>query len=366
MNRKLMVAGLAARPVRTMVSIMAVALEVILILTIVGVANGITNETGRRTEGVGADIMFQAPNSSLLLALSNSSLPITLGSKIREIDGIKAVAPVQIQVNSSAGLEIIYGIEPASFDQITGGFTWHAGRMFSGSNEVVIDDLYSRAKGIRLGDPLQLLNHKFTVVGIVEHGKGARLFIPLTTAQAMSGTANRASLFYIKLNNSDKVDEVTDRLETVFPGYKLLPMRQYMTLMMSNYSTAVDAFIQIVVLIAICIGVLVIFLSMYTAVTERTREIGIFRSMGASRLFIVRMILRETTAVCAAGVLIGIAGSFLISRGVSSVFPTLLVMITASWVAKASLFAVLSGLIGSLYPALKAAAQDPVEAIAYE
>src|SRR5262245_24466109 len=136
MNRKLMVAGLAARPVRTTVSIMAVALEVILILTIVGVANGITDETGRRPQGVGADIMFQAPNSSLLLALSNSSLPITLGSKIREVDGVKAVAPVKIQVNSSAGLEIIYGIEPMTFDQISGGFIWHAGRMFSDADEV--------------------------------------------------------------------------------------------------------------------------------------------------------------------------------------------------------------------------------------
>src|SRR5262245_40461402 len=165
MNRKLMVAGLAARPVRTTVSIMAVALEVILILTIVGVANGITNETGQRTQGVGADIMFQAPNSSLLLALSNSSLPITLGRKIREIEGVKAVAPVQVQVNSSAGLEIIYGIEPLTFDQITGGFVWHSGRMFSEANEVVIDDLYSRAKGIRIGDDLQLLNHRFKVVG---------------------------------------------------------------------------------------------------------------------------------------------------------------------------------------------------------
>ena len=103
MKSKIVRAGLSARPVRTSVSILAVALEVTLILTIVGLTNGITTEMGKRTEGVGADIMFQSPNSSLLLALSNSTLPIAFGDKLREIEGVKAVAPIQLQVNSSAG-----------------------------------------------------------------------------------------------------------------------------------------------------------------------------------------------------------------------------------------------------------------------
>src|SRR3989442_6311434 len=190
MNRRLIIAGLAARPVRTTVSIMAVALEVILILTIVGLANGITYETGRRTVGVGADIMFQAPNSSLLLALNNSSLPVALANKIGEVEGIKGVAPVQIQVNSSSGLEVIYGIEPKTFDQITGGFIWHRGGMFSAADEIVVDDLYARSQGLSIGDPLEILNHRFKVSVFVENGKGARLNISLKTAQAKTGPAN--------------------------------------------------------------------------------------------------------------------------------------------------------------------------------
>src|SRR5262245_58781878 len=144
MNSKIIRAGLVARPVRTSVSILAVALEVTLILTIVGLTNGITEEMGKRTEGVGADIMFQAPNSSLLLALSNSTIPIAFGDKIREIEGVKAVAPVQLQVNSSAGLEVIYGIDPSAFDEITGGFTWHKGGSFTAPYDVILDDIFAR------------------------------------------------------------------------------------------------------------------------------------------------------------------------------------------------------------------------------
>src|SRR5215470_16221599 len=157
MNKQMIIAGLAARPVRTTVSVLAVALEVMLILIIVGLTTGIANETGKRTEGVGADIMFQPPNSSLLLALSNSTLPIAVGDKIREIEGIKAVTPIQLQVNQSAGLEVIYGIAPETFDQITGGFTWKQGGSFTGPNDVIVDDIFARSKQIRLGDEREIL-----------------------------------------------------------------------------------------------------------------------------------------------------------------------------------------------------------------
>ena len=80
MNRKMIIAGLKARPVRTTVSVLAVALEVVLILVVVGLTNGISNETGKRTEGVGADIWLQPPNSSLLLAINSSTMPISLFS----------------------------------------------------------------------------------------------------------------------------------------------------------------------------------------------------------------------------------------------------------------------------------------------
>ena len=118
--------------------------------------------------------------------------------------------------------------------------------------------------------------------------------------------------------------------------------------------------------VAVCVGVLVIFLSMYTTITERTREIGILRSMGASKQFIVALIFQETAVVCVLGIFIGIFASLIIAHGVTSIFPTLLVLITGDWIAKSSVLALFSGVIGSLYPSLKAAAQDPVDALAYE
>jgi putative ABC transport system permease protein len=80
----------------------------------------------------------------------------------------------------------------------------------------------------------------------------------------------------------------------------------------------------------------------------------------------VTLIFQESVLICIVGVVIGVGSSLLIAKLVKVVFPTLVVMITGDWVLKACIFAVISGIIGSLYPSVKAAAQDPVEALAYE
>ncbi len=366
MKRQIIFASLAARPVRTTVSVLAVALEVILILVVVGLTTGISNETAKRVEGVGADIMFQAPNSSMFLALNNSTMPTVLGDKIKEVEGVSAVAPVQTLVNSQGGLDLIYGVDPEQFNKVSGGFIWHKGGIFSGPNEIVVDDWFAQAKNVGIGDEVALLNQKFKISGIFEHGVGARIFMSLKTAQDLTGAVNRASLFFVKVDDPKAVNTVIERMGTVFPTYPARPLREFASMVTSSSMPALDAFIKTVVFVAVCIGVLVIFLSMYTTITERTREIGILRSLGASKRLIVTLIFQESFLVCLMGVVIGIGASFIISGLIKVIFPTLVVMIGVDWIIKAAVFAVLSGIVGSLYPSIKASAQDPVEALAYE
>src|SRR5262249_5972509 len=155
-------------------------------LMVVGLTTGISEETAKRTEGVGADILFQPPNSSLFFAINSATMPVAIEEKLREVQGVKAGAPVQTLVNSSAGLDSVYGTDPGKFNGVSGGFIWHKGGLFSEPDDVVVDDIYARAKKVDVGDPVELLNHKFRVAGIVEHGKGARLFVSQKTAQDLT------------------------------------------------------------------------------------------------------------------------------------------------------------------------------------
>jgi putative ABC transport system permease protein len=366
MNRQIILAGLRARPVRTTVSILAVALEVILILVVVGLTTGIANETARRTAGVGAEVLVQPANSSLFLALNSNTMPITIGDELSKLPTVQAVAPVQVLVNSHEGVEVIFGIDRESFYAVSNGFTFHQGDMFKDETEIVVDDLWAKSRNVSAGDTVELLSQKYKIAGVVEHGKGARVFMSMEAVKELTGQANKASMFYVKLKDPGQTKDAVAQINELLPGYTVRDVKELESLMMSSNIPGLSAFINAVVFIALCIGVLVIFLSMYTTITERTREIGILRSMGASKAFIVGLIFQESTLVCGIGVIFGIGLSFATGRLLETVFATLLVEITPMWILKAALFAVLSGIIGSFYPSIKAAGQDPVEALAYE
>ena len=366
MNKEIIIANLAQRPVRTAVSVLAVSIEVALILVIVGLVTGINVETGERTQGVGADIMLQAPGSSIFLGLNSAVMPVEIGDRLADVDGVQSVAPVVTQFNSQGGFDIVYGIEVDTFNDVGGSFSFIEGRMFGSADEIVIDDLYADAKAIGVGDEVTLLNHRFEVSGIVDHGKGARLFMDIGTAQDMMGAPDRASLFFIKLDNADDTYVIADELETLLPTYPARPMRDMVSLMTNTSVPALDAFLTVVMAVSVSIGILVIFLSMYTTISERTREIGILRSLGASKGFVVRMILTETLWLCIVGILIGVGLSFAIAVTVPLEYPTLTIVILPQWIARAIVLALISGVLGATYPSYRAASQDPVEALAYE
>jgi putative ABC transport system permease protein len=123
---------------------------------------------------------------------------------------------------------------------------------------------------------------------------------------------------------------------------------------------------RVVIGIAVVIGFLVIFQSMYTSVLERTREIGILKSMGASKLTIVSVVLRETAVLAAAGVLVGVAVSFSVKAFLAYKVPQIYLDMNAGWVVRGAAIAFIGSLCGALYPAWMAARKDPIDALAYE
>ena len=354
------------RPIRTAITVIAVAVEVTLVIIVVGLTSGLLMESAKRTEGVGADIMVQPPSASVFMAFSGAPMPISIGTKLQELEYVQAVAPVLVQFNSVNGLDIVYGIQPDTFRAVSGGFVLHSGTELQDPNDMLVDDVYARAKKLKLGQTLHILEHDFHVAGIVEHGKGARLFVLMSTLQEMSGAHDKASVFFIKCDRTDHTAAATDEVRELLPRYEVRPLKDYISLMTSSNLPGLGAFINVMIGIAVAIGFLVTFLSMYTTIIERTREIGVLKSLGASKTYIVEIILSETTLLCLAGVATGICLSFLMRSIFLRLFPSLTILITFRWIILAGMIAVAGGLLGAAYPAWLASRKDPVEALAYE
>jgi putative ABC transport system permease protein len=370
---KMVISNLVHRPLRTLISMFAISIEVTLILLIVGLCLSMLRDSADRQKGIGFDVMVSPPGSGFLTGLTGAPVSIKVADKLRTLPHVTAVAPIVLQVLTTGNVETINGIDldpksPNNFDKLGRPFKYFSGGPFEGPYDMIVDDLYANQHHLNVGDSSEALNQKFRICGIVEHGKGSRRFIPLATLQDLTGSIGKASMFYVKTDAPQNADAVVSAIKQV-PGmekYVARSVAEYASLMTAGNVPGLTGFFNIVIAIAVIIGFIVIFQSMYTAVMERTREIGILKSLGATRLYIVNVVLRESLLLSIGGVLMGLLLTLVASLAINYAFPLHKLVWDNHWVVRASIIAVIGALLGGLYPALAAARKDPIEALAYE
>jgi putative ABC transport system permease protein len=367
MMNKMVVANLVHRPTRSLIAMSAIALEVTMILLVVALFYGLLNGSKESQLGVGADLMVMPPGATAVIGMSGAPISVKVGDVLRKVPHVAAAVPV-IWNFTQKPLEIIYGIDVASYDQLPPTFRYLSGGPFQAPYDVIVDDYFSGMNHKKVGDTIEIMAHDFRICGIVPHGKGGRKFLPLATLQDLLGVEGKTSVFYVKLDDPANADQVEKAIQGT-PGmqqYSVRSMPEYLSMMTPDNLPGFDIAIKIVIGVAVVVGFLVIFQSMYTAVMERTREIGILKSIGASKWYIVNVVLRETVLLAIAGIVVGIILSALTRRAIMIEKPVLRLFWSNEWVLRASVIAVVGALAGALYPAFKAAQRDPIDALAYE
>ncbi|MGA3335003.1 MAG: ABC transporter permease [Terracidiphilus sp.] len=370
---KLIFANLLHRPMRSIISVLAVAIEVIMILSIVGIFMGMLNDQKQRTNGIGADLMLLPSNASMFNGLGSPSMPVKDEEVLLRLPHVKVVSPAIEKITTSGSVEILYGIDYDSFDALK-PFVFLSGDRFKGPYDAIIDDVFAGSKNPAtekpyvVGDTVKILNQPFRVSGIVEPGKGGRKLIPLDTLAQLMAADGKASVFFIKCDNPANDDTVMDEIHSTrgFGSNTLTTVDSWLDQMTPSKIPGFNLALEVITGIAVVIGFLVIFQSMYTAVLERTREIGILKSMGASKPTIVSVVLRECAVLAAAGVVVGIGGTYGVRFIMAHFFPTMHFEISGFWIGLGAVIAFVGSICGALYPAWMAARKDPIDALAYE
>lgn len=370
MKSSLVLANLLARPTRVLGSILGVALGVVLIVVTAGLARGMLEATGEREGAIGAEIVFQPPGSFGAGVVSTPlSLPVAYAEAIADIEGVASTTPVGRYIRSGArgiGFELIEGVVfdgPASYPGVT-HVRIAEGRWPESENELVIDMQRAADYDMELGNSIEILGRDFRVTGIFEPEVGARIKMPLATLQSMLGAAEKCSWILVEVVTPEHQEAIAQRIDAQFPGNQIIFTRD----IPGFYEQGIPSltiFLRVVVGLATTISSLIILLAMYTSVTERTREIGILKALGASRKFIVTEIQKEAWFIGTIGIAVGMLLS-LITRSVIDGSTSLIVTLELGWIALAASVALFASALGALYPAVKAAKQDPVEALAYE
>jgi putative ABC transport system permease protein len=362
----LVLSNLAHRPARTAVSVAGIALGVLLVVFTVGLAHGLLRERGKREANIGAEIMLRPPGTIGLSGGQPFTIPLSHVAEVARIPGVRAAVPIGQfldKSDSGFGSRLIEGIP---FDQYAAlnNLTIKEGRALQKGDEVIVDAAWPQENGVAVGSTIQIFERPFKVVGIYEPPGGGRIKIPLSAMQDQVGSENRCNTILVACDDPNQQDRVAALIREKFPDDQLIPTRELPELYMSSVP-ALNVFLKVVVAVAATISTLVILLAMYTTVTERTRQIGILKSLGMSKRSIAWVIEQEAILVSVLGVGIGVL-LMLLARFFVMRSTRLVVDVEAKWIIISLVVGLIGGSIGALYPAMRAARQDAVDALSYE
>ena len=356
------------RPARTAVSIIGIGIGILLIVFTVGLANGSLRERAQREANVGAEIMLRASGSLGLSGSEALRLPVGLADDVKKIDGVATAVPIaqnSISVSdSSTGSRLVDGISFDEYASVSGVQIAKGRKPVDGADEVIADVAWVQQKSLVIGGKMSLYDRDFTLVGSYEPSAGGRIKIPLTTMQKQLGAEGKVSALLIKTKDGFTPDAVAQNIQAKYPDNQIILTRDLEELYMQGFP-ALNVFLNVVVGVAGAISALIILLTMYTTVTERTRQIGVLKSLGMSNFSIALTIVQEALLISSCGVLFGVIATFLLSIALAK-WTSLTVQIEPSTVISILVVGILSSIVGALYPGLRAARLDPVEALGYE
>ncbi|RIJ95731.1 MAG: hypothetical protein DCC44_01750 [Acidobacteria bacterium] len=356
------------RPARTLVSIVGIGIGILLIVFTVGLANGSLRERAKREANIGAEIMVRPSGSIGWSGAETPRLSVSLADEIEKVEGVdRAIPIIQTSVSakdSNTGSRILEGVDLDSYSQVS-GLTIVKGRAFTpGSDEVVSDAAFFAQKKLSIGGTMELFGRPFTLVGIYEPSVGARIKIPLDTMQKQLDGEGRATALLVKLKPGQSADAIGEKIHNDFPNTQILLTRDLEELYMQGIP-ALNVFLNVVIGIAGFVSALIILLTMYTTVSERTRQIGVLKSLGMSNFTIGWTIVQEALLIALGGVIFGVVATIILTLGLTK-WTTLTVQIEPKVVAGILVIGLLSSVVGALYPGLKAARLDAVEALSFE
>ena len=360
---RLVFENLKHRPVRTGLGAVAIGLQVTMVLTLVGVSRGMLEESSKRVRGTQADVLIKDGGSAVIgfsTDMKAKYLPF-----IQQFPGVAAATGVLVQPVGM--LDSLTGIDYRAFDTMSGGFRFINGGPFQGPDDIIIDEIYARSKNLKAGDKVNnILNREWRIAGVVESGKLSRVFVQLDVLKDLMSKSDKLTAIYVKASDPAKIPDLVSALREKMPENKVITVEEFVSLVSVNNIPMLRTFIRVVIGLGVFIGFLVVFLSMYTAVLERTREIGILKSLGASPWYILSILLAETALLSVIGSICGVLFTYGTKVIMNTFVPEMVQVTTPDWWPIAAAIAISGSLIGAIYPGLKAARQDAIEALAYD
>lgn len=393
-------ASLIANKMRSILTMLGIIIGVAAVIALVSIGNGVKQDIQNSISSLGSNLLMVMPGAPRTpgvrpTAGSMKSLKVADYEAIAKLDGVKAVSPM-----TNGAYVVIYqnknwttsvsGVNANYLD--VNNWTMKSGRFLSNKNiqnrervavigKTVAKNLFGDEDPV--GAEIRVKNIPFRVIGVLNSkGSGAMgndqddmVIIPYTTAMERVDGIDYLRMIYVVAKDENGIDRLQSDIEnllrvrhgikdTNLDDFNIQNMNSIMETMEETTGT-LTLFLGAVAAISLVVGGIGIMNIMLVSVTERTREIGIRKALGATYFVIVTQFLIEAVVISLMGGLIGIAlgigASKLISlaSGMSTVISVPTIVLSFA-------FSMAIGLVFGIYPARKAAKLNPIDALHYE
>jgi len=394
-------ASLTHHKLRSLLSALAVGIGIMLLLISRGLANGSIAEVAQRMRSVDAELVVLPAQDNIIFT---NGAPFRAGHEryLRQLaDGSGPLAADVIpvffgQVLMGGQQQRLFGVDPAQMSAFLGPRRVLAGRVFEHAAdfaariragerppdepddaawdtfladglELVIDERLARVGNYRIGDQVQIMGRRFRIVGIVEAGVAGRVFAPLQTLRAIAVAGEpQASMYFVKLPPGRNTLAAAEAIQAGLGGDVRVELKDDYGRLLHESFASVNLYMNASSGLALVACFLFILLTMYTNVIQRTREIGILKSLGVSRLGLLRLSIAEALLISLGGVAIGVVLAEVARLLLAAARPLLTVELGTGGLLLAGVIGVGGGVLSALYPGYRAARLDPAWALSNE
>lgn len=360
---------------RAILAIIGIGIGIATIIALGAITDGMIASADDTLHAGGCDFTVSGKSegeSSQMASFGTTTIEDDYIEKIANVKGVSDAIPIYMTVlmTPNSPYFAVIGMDPADYKVAELSIT--DGRLYkNNTNEIIVGKIAAENEEKDVGDTISLDNKEFKIVGIYESGNSMQDqggFTALNNSQELSDDDGMISSIYVKVKSGEDVDAVKERIDdkygenlTTISSLSDLEMVRNMIDMLNGASLAIS-------LLAIIIGAVGIINTMLTSVFERTREIGVLKAVGWSDRKILIMIIGESIVITiVAGIIGSIAGVIGVELlAASNIMQLLSPVYSVEIFARAFAIALFVGIIGGIYPALKATKLPPTEALRYE
>jgi len=371
--KRLPVGGMAVqslwqRTTRTLLTFTVIALTVGSIIAMDALVDGAFNQFNNMAAVADAEIVVRQAD---IADTSLSAVDERAGDRIAalpEVQYVNGMAFTAVAMPESGGFFVIMGYAPR--ENAIRKFKLTDGQVLTNNHQIMLGRMTADAMNKKVGDSINISGTRFRIVGIYETGVSWEEMggvITLRDAQTFMQRPRKVTLYTVKVKDPRQAQAVADHINATVSGVNAALSADFTSSMPEAEAT--DAMISGISLLAIVVGGMGVMNTMLMSVLERTREIGVLRAVGWRRKAVLGIILQESFILSISGGLGGILVALLLGLLLKAI-PMFGEALSPAWGAasfvRAIFIALTLGLVGGLYPALRATRMQPIEALRYE